>query len=137
MNLKRNYKSLRTAAGFNLIELMIVVAIIAIIASIALPAYNEHIRKTRRAAGGACAMAMAQQTERWYTTNLTYVGAPALNTTACQASALDFYTIARDNVAARTYRITATPTGGHSDPACGVLSVTQTGAKLPTTDGCW
>ena len=88
MNLKRNYKPLRTAAGFNLIELMIVVAVIAIIASIALPAYNEHIRKTRRAAGGACAMAMAQQTERWYTTNLTYVGAPALNTTACQASAL-------------------------------------------------
>ena len=129
--------SAKYASGFNLIELMIVVAIIAIIASIALPAYNEHVRKTRRAAGGACAMAMAQQTERHYTANLTYVGVPALDTTVCRDSALAFYTIARDNVAARTYRITATPTGGHSDPACGVLSVTQTGAKTPTTAGCW
>ena len=126
----------RHQSGFSLIEMMIVVAIIAIIASIALPSYNEHIRKTRRAAGGACAMAMAQQMERFYTANLTYVGA-ALDTTACQDSALDFYTMAAAGVAARAYTITATPSGGHTDPACGVLSVTQAGAKTPTTAGCW
>ena len=137
MDMKRNYTAVHKVAGFSRIEVMIVLAIIGIIAAIALPSYNEHIRKTRRAAGGACAMAMAQQMERWYTTNLSYLGAPALNTTACRDSALDFYNIARANVAARTYTITATPTGGHSDPTCGTLSVTQTGAKLPATAGCW
>lgn len=128
----------RHQSGFSLIEMMIVVAIIAIIASIALPSYNEHVRKTRRAAGGACATAMAQQMERWYTTNLTYVGGDlVLDTTVCQDSALDFYTIGSSDVAARTYTITATPTGAQTGDACGILSVTQSGAKSPGTAGCW
>ena len=36
--------------GFTLIELLIVVAIIAIFAAIALPSYQNHMRKARRTA---------------------------------------------------------------------------------------
>lgn len=46
---------MRTAQGFTLIELMIVVAIIAILAAIALPAYNSYRVKS---AEGACQMEM-------------------------------------------------------------------------------
>ena len=124
------------AGGFSLIELMVVVAIIAILASIALPSYNEHQRKARRAAGAACATAVAQQFERYYTSNLTYVGAVA-TTGICDPEVLTFYTVNAANVAAKTYTVSAAPTGKQSGDSCGTLSINQAGTKSPSTTGCW
>ena len=130
----RNYA--RRAAGFTLIEIMVVVAIIGIIAAIALPSYNEYVRKTRRAAGAACITAMAQQMERWYTANMTYVGA-TMNTTVCEDNASRFYSFATPVLGVKAYTVTATPANGHTDPTCGTLSIDQAGVTTPSTDGCW
>jgi type IV pilus assembly protein PilE len=65
----------RKVKGFTLIELMIVVAIVAILASIAVPAYNDSITKSRRADAQGTLTSFANAMERHFTTNGTYAGA--------------------------------------------------------------
>lgn len=129
---------MKRALGFTLIELMIVVAIVAILVAIAYPAYTDQVTRTRRAEGKAAATQMAANLERCFTIGNAYNGAECAGAATAGTSENGYYAISAATTA-NTYTVSAAPQGAQAthDTKCGTLSVSSTGVKLPTADGCW
>ena len=125
--------------GFTLIELMIVVAIVAILAAIAIPSYQDQVRKSRRADALRVLGEIRMAQERWRADNPSYgtlaqVGNPGA------ASAYYSYTVTGNTATA--YTITATAVSGkgqdndkQAGTSCTPLTINQAGAKTPAA--CW
>lgn len=63
--------------GFSLIELMIVVVIIGVLTTIAIPSYQEYVRKSRTAEAESNVSSIAQYEEQYYSENNQYYTAAA------------------------------------------------------------
>ena len=132
----------RAGAGFTLIELMIVVAVVAILAAIAVPSYQEQVRKSRRAQAKADIVEYVQMAERFFTVNNTYVGfALPATVSPREAGATARYNLAASTQTATQFVLTATATGPQASDRCGDLSVSNTGLKTEsgsaTLAECW
>ena len=141
--------------GFTLIELVIVAAIVAILAGIAYPAYQDSIRKSRRADAKTVLLEGAHWMQRFYTVNYRYdqntagTALSSLFPSSLQTSPIDgatkYYDIAFNPAATQTaFTLRATPrsTGGQNRDRCGALTLTQSGTKGvlgtgATVEECW
>lgn len=131
--------------GFTLIELMIVVAVVAILSAIALPAYQEYVKRSQRAEARAAILKADGWLERFYSENNRYNNGSATGNDSFSAafgnvpsSGAARYQITLA-VTTSTYTITATPTGSMADDYCGAYTKGNAGvlqAAVSDPDKC-
>ncbi len=140
--------------GFTLIELMIVVLIVAVLLTVALPSYQQQVRKTRRSLGKAELMEVMARQEQFFLNHRQYAG--LLTDLGYPASPYAIDAQGNDDLAAATDRIYlidistlpnsftlyATPQLSQSgDRLCATLSLTSIGLRAVTGSAapsqCW
>lgn len=132
---------LRRAAGFSLIELMIAVVIVGILAAVALPAYQQHVRKGHRAGAQAYLMDLAQRQQQYFLDNRGYASAAsALGYASTPADVSPYYTVTLVTADGPppSFTITAAPAGTQIADTCGTLTINNAGTKTSSSgSNCW
>ena len=149
-------------AGFTLVELMIVVAVVGVLTAIALPSYTSYIARAQRADARAQLLQVAQFMQRFYAANDRFdqdrAGTSVLSVmpTNMQKSPADstaMYQLNSAITSAGSYTITVTvsaytltmaPISGTAmaSDGCGAFRVNSLGVRTitgtgKTRDECW
>lgn len=119
---------------------MIVVAIAGLLLGLALPSYNDSVRRGRRSDAADIAVGVMQAQERWRGLNPTYSSSLSSLNQPSQ-SAAGYYGIALSAASGTGYTLTATAVSGRSqanDSGCTTLTVTvANGVPVYAPAGCW
>lgn len=129
------------SSGFTLVELMITVAIIGILASVALPSYQDFVRKSRRAEAMAFMYEAASLQQhhlldrRMYANTLTSLGLTTPPSVGAHYG-ISFPTVVNDKQPI-SFVIQAVAKGAQVNDICGTLTLNAQGVKGADKDGCW
>lgn len=126
--------------GFTLVEVMVVVVIVAVLLAIALPAYQEFSKRSRRGDAVASLLQLSLAQEKWRA-NHTSFGALA-DVWSGMASREGHYLMAVIENTGETFVITASPRAGgpQAGDDCGTYAMNQEGPLHGATyagPDCW
>ena len=135
---------MKSKAGFTLVELLIVMAIVAILGVIAVPGYRNYVVGARQNSAQQALLRMAGAMEDCYSMNQTYEGCFGTGNSGVNdflnANDLESYyeRSSMTNVTARDFRVAVQAIGGQFNdvaPRCQVLAVDRLGRKLIALNG--
>ncbi len=140
--------------GFSLTELMIAVVIVSILAAVAIPSYQDSVRRSRRADAKTTLLEASQWMERFYTENNRYdqnLGGTATTLPTSLASSpkegtTKYYNLSfvSGSLAQNAYTLQAVPisTTDQNNDKCKTMTLTNLGVKglsgsSASVDDCW
>ena len=123
-------------AGFTLIEVVVVVAIIGILTAIAIPSYTAYIMRSNRSDARSQLLMASQWMERFRNESGSYATTVALVPVALPAGLTQSpatgpakYNIGITAVGTGVYTLTATAVGTMAADVCQTITVTNTGVR--------
>ena len=121
---------MRQSRGFTVVELIIAIAIIGILAAIAIPSYQEHLKKGRRADAQQFLSQVAQKQQQYIMDARVYGGTLAELNMTMPLGVSKFYTVAVAlNGPPPGFTVTATPIPGTAQDGDGTLVIDNNGNK--------
>ena len=119
-------------SGFTLIEVMIVVVIVAILASVALPAYQDSVRKGRRASAQGFLLEVAQREQQYFIDGRTFTSNLSDMSISVPDDVAKYYSVSVELAAGPPpdFTVIATPKSG-PQAADGKLSIDRAGNREP------